>query len=110
MKGDGDHMTEVRYCERELRLEFKGHANAGEYGKDVVCAGLSTLLGAVQGMLGESEEIRAHERYGDGEAYIRCFPQEGYEGKAETILRTAATGCALLADKFPENVRVIVEE
>ena len=37
-------MTRVQYDRAGLRMQMEGHAGAGEYGRDIVCAAESILL------------------------------------------------------------------
>ena len=96
-------MTEVIYNERELSLEFKGHA-----GNALLCAGLSTLWGAIRGMvqvaptmMGEAEIEEEKDR-----SYIRCKPRPQYLYNVVSVMRTVFVGAAVLADNYPDNIQV----
>ena len=46
-------MTRVRYDRAGLRMRMEGHAGAGEYGRDIVCAAESILLLVLERQLQE---------------------------------------------------------
>ena len=88
-------MTRVRYEPRLPALEFEGHAGAGIRGRDPVCAALSILLFTlVEG------EPGAQLRAGEG----RCRVSGGDRASYALI----AGGCRLLAENYPEYVRMEV--
>lgn len=88
------------------RMEIKGHAGHAETGKDIVCAAVSTLgytlANVYDKMMDDGEldnlEITILKGYMLVEAYGT--------GKAEIVFETIATGLFMIAEKYPENVRV----
>ena len=88
-------MTRVRYEPRLPALEFEGHAGAGIRGRDPVCAALSILLFTlIEGTPGAM--LRS------GEGYCRV---SGGEARDYALI---AGGCRLLAENYPEYVRMEV--
>ncbi len=86
-------MTRVRYDPAAPEMEFSGHAGAGAYGKDPVCAALSMLMYTLLEALPAEET----ERYlADGSCRVRG----GAAGTYEVI----AAGLRLLAAEYPEHV------
>lgn len=88
-----------------LRLEVKGHAGAGRYGEDVVCAAVSALVDTLAMGLA---------RYDPGG---RVTLQEGlfrYEGhpdrQAEAIIETFVMGLKDLAGTESQHVSFKEEE
>ena len=85
-------------------LTVHGHANYGEYGKDIVCAGVSAL---VQALIGWAENkpyiiecISVDDR--GGEVLIEC---QGEEDVAAVFLMTAL-GIEQIADDYPQHVDI----
>ena len=103
-------MINVKYDRENLILEMKGHANAGERGKDLICASASMLTYTL------AQNVRFLESAGvakdvniileDGNALISCRPVE----EKETLLcvyDTITTGFALLYGNYPNNLKFI---
>ena len=68
-------MTRVRYDRAGLRMRMEGHAGAGEYGRDIVCAAESILLLVLERQLQELEgENRVSVVKRPGAAEISCCP------------------------------------
>lgn len=95
-------MIEIVMTPKSLTLS--GHAGAGPYGKDLVCAGVTVLARTLEAALRPWAER--------GEA--ACSLKEGYGAftltkpvpETEAILNTLAQGFRLLAEEYPEYVRV----
>ena len=79
-----------------LRLEASGHAGYAPAGQDIVCAGASTLMQALVSLLaGEKPE-------GPRLAVTAAAPQEPW---VEGAFELAKAGFALLAERYPDNLR-----
>ena len=103
-------MTKVTYDEKELRIRFEGHAGAGERGNDLVCAGVSTLMGTLRAMCEICEdELQPTIFFGDGVCEVTMEPEEEYRATAVIVLRMAFAGCCVLAQTYPENVECRME-
>lgn len=85
-------------------LTVLGHANYDEYGKDIVCAGISALVQALIGWIEEnywkSECISIDPK--DGEVIVAC---EGGEELAAVFYMTAI-GLEQLAYSYPDHVQI----
>lgn len=85
-------------------LTVLGHANYGEYGKDIVCAGVSALVQALIGWVEESYYkancISVDTK--DGEVIISC---DGGEDVAAVFFMTAI-GLVQIADNYPDHVSI----
>ena len=98
-------MTRVSYDQAEMRMEIRGHAGGGEYGRDLICAAESILLLTLEAALEDSGELLLPTvRKRPGEAMIRCEPEAGHERKCREIMHTVFIGFQLLANRYPENV------
>ena len=95
-------MIEIHVTQDGLTVE--GHARYAEWGKDIVCAGVTalvqTLLKSVEGLTEDKIEYeispgRVDIKYGD------------LSGKSRTLVDSFFIGMCLIADEFPENVRIL---
>lgn len=95
-------MIEVKRTDSGLTV--KGHAHYAEPGKDIVCAGVSTL---VQTLVVSISEMTTDE--------IRCDMQPGlvdikYRTLSETsklLVKSFFVGIKLIADTYPDYVRIV---
>lgn len=85
-------------------LSVVGHANYAEYGKDIVCAGVSALVQALVGWIEENawkvECISVDPK--EGEVIISC---EGGEEIA-AVFNMTAVGLEQIAQSYPDNVQI----
>lgn len=95
-------MIEVRI--RPERIEISGHAGYAELGKDIVCAAVTALTQTL---------IQSIEEFTDDE--IECSISPGrvdikhrdLSEKSKTLVDSFFIGVCLIADEFPEYVRVL---
>lgn len=101
-------MIEAVYHKRYCRLKVTGHACSAEAGKDLVCAGASTLavtlatnvrfmaeMGYVRGPIIELES---------GEALIQCSPVPKFRRSVEQVYNSVCVGFEALAAQYPEYI------
>ena len=88
-------MTQINYDINEdgFRIMAQGHAGFNEIGKDIVCAGISTLL---QTLIAHTECF-AHVK----EGYIYC------QGNKPEYAEFTITGLRLLESNYKEFVKVV---
>lgn len=100
--------TEPEGC---LRMQMNGHAGSGPKGKDLACAGASTLvytLGEVlermylQKMLRRSPKVVLTE----GRAEIEAVPRAEYFQEALLAFWMTEVGLYTLGMQFPRSVRM----
>ena len=72
------------------RLSVEGHAGAGPRGQDIICAGVSALVIAL--------ERAAPGIVGDGFAL--------FAGGEEAAYRVIAGGLSALAERYPEHIKM----
>ncbi len=81
-----------------------GHSGMAEYGKDIVCAGVSVL--AQTALLGLLEQLHAAVDYrvesGDMEVALRDAPDDA----TENLLQTMLLGLRQIAAQAPEAVSI----
>ena len=98
-------MTRISYDREGLRLTMEGHAGAGSYGADPVCAALSMLMMTLQRRMEDrAEQALPTFSRRPGRFEIRCDPEDGAEALCRESFDTAAAGFALLAENRPEFV------
>lgn len=80
-----------------------GHANYAEAGKDIVCAGVTAL---VQGLIRSTESLTSDKieyEISPGRADI-YYGDPSEEGKL--LVDSFFIGICLIADEFPDHVRI----
>ena len=90
-----------------LRLQLCGHAGAGKWGKDIVCAAASILT--------YTAAASAGQLYREGKLkkapYIRLLPGDALVemeagSEAESLMNVIRNGYTLLTLRYPENVKL----
>ena len=98
-------MTRVSYDRVGLRMKIAGHANYGEYGRDIVCAAESILMLTLARQL---EELEGLERLSiikrQGQADISCCPRRERTLRCRDIFETIFLGYQILESMYPEYV------
>lgn len=94
----------------EVRAE--GHAGAGEYGQDIVCAAVSVLLQTLANEVTEAARagllavgVVAH---GDGWMKVEATPTAQTQDMVEAWVQLVQDGIDALAESYPENVELEV--
>lgn len=93
-------------------VKAKGHAGAGKYGQDIVCAAVSVLM---QTLANEVEEAaRAGTvalgavAHGDGWMKVEVTPTRESCNMVEAWVELVQDGLDALAERYPENVELVV--
>ena len=83
-------------------MEIKGHANSGDYGKDVVCAGVSSVF---IGGLNNLEEPESFDiRIEEGDSSIQLRKGKTLKAHDEIVLETIIVSLKTIAESYPKNV------
>lgn len=99
-------MVKANYTveENTHTLTVTGHANFAEYGKDIVCAGISSLVQALIGWIEENFQK---------DACVMVDPEEGVvivacEGGDDVaaVFYMASIGLAQIADSYPDHMQI----
>ena len=88
-----------------LRLEAAGHAGYAPAGQDIVCAGASTLMQTLVYLLAGEESAKSDawdEPEGPRLTVTAAAPRKPW---VEGAFEFAKAGFALLAERYPDNVR-----
>lgn len=89
----------VRMTSKDVYVQMLGHA-----GDDLVCAGISTVCGAMLNVLGDDAE---HVVYEPGHVEFSAHrPRRESMG----AIRVLIEAMMMLSEKFPERVGVTLEE
>jgi len=98
----------IMYWSR-MRMEVDGHAGGGEKGKDIICAGVSALVGALVGALQDAEKRgRCDMDYEskDGHAVVWADPSMGCSNEVRAYFRMCIKGMRMIAEEYPGNVKM----
>lgn len=94
-------MIEIRHDGGKVTV--KGHANYAEPGQDIVCAAISTLS---QVFVASVEDLTAAQiKTAQTGGYMEIVIEESTE-RAQVLLDSFLLGCRMIADEYPDNVRV----
>ena len=104
-------MTKIRMNWEDMTLTASGHAGAGKYGQDIVCAAVSILLYALVNTLRDAEERgRVTLEWSDdpemGNMRIHVKPRSGEEQKVRAYFKVTMMGLKTMAEYYPGNVSV----
>ena len=93
----------IAVCVRKDGIEVCGHANYAEAGKDIVCAGVSSLTRTLIRSLEHLTRDEIEYEISPGRADIHCrnLSEEG-----KLLVDSFFIGICRIADEFPDHVRI----
>lgn len=94
-------MIEVRI--RPERIEISGHAGYAEYGKDIVCAGVTALTQTLIQSIDDLTDDEIEYRISPGKVEVEY---RNLSEKSKTLVDSFFVGICLIAEEFPEYVKV----
>ena len=101
-------MIRAVYDRKQLRLSVEGHANAGAYGRDPVCAGVSVLVQTLAASVQRLAEYGMAEKsltvIKPGDSVVCCRPVPGFACIVRTAFDCICCGLELVAEAEPEHV------
>lgn len=85
-------------------ITIKGHAGYAPRGKDIVCAGVSTLI---QTLIQSVEELTTDKityKMSSGKVYIKfwCLSEQ-----TKTLINAFFIGVEMIANTYPDNVKIV---
>lgn len=95
-------MIEVKRTDSGITV--KGHAGYAPHGQDVVCAAVSTL---VQTLFVSVKELTADEIKADMAAGNAVIQYGNLSKEARLLVDSFFVGIQMIADSYPENVRIV---
>lgn len=94
-------MIEVRI--RPERIEIFGHAGYAESGKDIVCAGVTALTQTLIQSIENLTDDKIEYRISPGKVEVEYG---NLSEKSKTLVDSFFIGICLIAEEFPEHVKV----
>ncbi len=94
-------MIEVRI--RPERIEISGHAGYAELGKDIVCAGVTALTQTLIQSIENLTDDKIEYRISPGKVEVEYG---NLSEKSKTLVDSFFVGICLIAEEFPEYVKV----
>ena len=86
-------------------LTVSGHANYDEYGKDIVCAGVSAIVvGGLNALLNEDKKAIDY-KCKDGYAYV--FVKDIDNNNINMILDVITTQLYTIEESYPKFIKII---
>lgn len=84
-------------------ITVQGHAGYDVIGKDIVCAGVSTLIQTLIQSIQEltADKIEYEMKAGNVSIKFWCL-----SGEARTLINAFFIGVEMIAESYPDNVRV----
>ena len=97
-------MITVRYTveDNTHHLTVCGHANYSDYGTDIVCAGVSAIVQALIGWIGNNPECAECVSIDNGEVLITCNGGED----VSAVFYMVAIGLEQIANTYPDYVQI----
>lgn len=93
-------------------ITITGHADFNP-GLDIVCSAVSMLTYTLMQCLKDAEDkgclTECKMSYQSGDVFISVMPEQFYRKLLENTVDTIITGFELLADKYPDNVKLFHE-
>jgi uncharacterized protein YsxB (DUF464 family) len=87
----------------------EGHAGAGDYGEDIVCAAVSGVLQAAWLGLDEHAKLALVAKRTAGHLEVAWSEAERDRADVVAIVHTAELAVVQIASQYPQNVRVVHE-
>lgn len=89
---------------RKDGIKVSGHADYADPGRDVVCAGVTALTQTLAESIIDLTEDEIEYDISHGVAYIKIG---NLSEKSKALVDSFFIGICMIADEFPENVRVV---
>ncbi len=101
---------------KKLSVGFKvlGHANYGEYGSDIVCAGVSilvqTTVGAIDEILKVNYVLEENEKKGLVDFKVSATISDDERKSASLLIESMSLGIKAISDEYPDYVQITSKE
>ena len=96
----------------QYTVKAEGHAGAGKYGSDIVCAAVSVLMQTLANEVEEAARAGALTlgvvAHGEGWMRVEVTPTHESCDMVEAWVELVQDGLDALADSYPENVELVV--
>lgn len=98
----------VKNSETDFSMQIIGHAGYAEKGKDIVCAGISTLAFTFIQMLDRYSDMLTQYEYETSDGVMKISFTYINKNFFEPIISTILCGFSMLSDTYPENISLIL--
>lgn len=85
------------------KLIMKGHANAGEYGSDLVCAALSGIISGALNAFSQKDEKAFNLQIGDNIVSIEVIAPTA---ETNLLMEMLVVQLKTIAQEHPKNVKI----
>jgi uncharacterized protein YsxB (DUF464 family) len=87
---------------------YEGHADAGEYGYDIVCSAVSALAIGCVNSIEKFTDAGFDEDAGDDGGYLKVIlkPETAEDHDAQLLLKSMTLAVSQMAESYPENIRI----
>ena len=93
-------------------FELTGHADAGAYGEDIVCAGISAITETA--LLGITDVLKLDAAIAQEEGHVRCELSRDMAGEdleqAAIVFNTMIAGLTSLQQAYPKSLKFSYRE
>lgn len=93
----------IEISHQHNKITVRGHAGYAEHGKDIVCASISTLT---QVFIASVEEMTDDKLKCEIRAGNAVISYKNLSEKSRTLLGSFFIGCRMIADTYPNHVRI----
>lgn len=93
-------------------VQAAGHAGAGEYGKDIVCAAVSVLLQTLAEKVQEAAKngtVNGSVQYAEGLMKVSATPKTMMGETLAAWFELVQAGIDMIAEQYPDNVELEVQ-
>lgn len=95
--------VEVEYRGKGFHsLKIKGHANSGDYGKDLVCAGVSAVSIGALNAFEDPDDYDIDIESG----LIECIAKAGSNDHDEVVIETMLIQLKTIAASYPQAIEI----
>ncbi len=98
----------VKNSETDFSMQIIGHAGYADKGKDIVCAGISTLAFTFIQMLDRYSDMLTQYEYEASDGVMKISFTYINKNFFEPIISTILCGFSMLSDTYPENISLIL--
>lgn len=103
-------MIKITYSPSRMRITAEGHAGYAEYGKDIVCAGVSALIQSLHPALLERGIIHTvHTTKEPNRMEVKAEPECEQRYPCIVAFETVLAGLKEITGAYPEYVSIKVE-
>ena len=99
----------IYYINNEFKsIEVKGHANAGQYGQDIVCSAVSAVIFGGLANINNEENYKYEIDEEKGYFYIESNGKNSTHDKV--VFETIITSVKKIQSEYPKNVHIDEQE